>query len=60
MARIESVIAPRLCVSLFLVDFMSAHGEIFNVNQGPFSAETQQRLFSAFYSSLEGRGHSSA
>jgi aminoglycoside phosphotransferase len=49
----------RLYVSLFLVDFMSEHGEIFNGNQRPFSAATQQKLVSEFYSSLGGGGRTS-
>jgi aminoglycoside phosphotransferase len=49
----------RLYVSLFLVDFMSEHGEIFNGNQRPFSAETQHKLVREFYSSLREGRHSS-
>lgn len=43
----------RLYVALFLVDFMSEHGQAFNGNQRPSSTEERQRLRQFFAESLQ-------
>jgi hypothetical protein len=42
----------RLYVALFLVDFMSEHGQEFNGNVPPSSADGQGRLLCVFKESL--------
>ena len=41
-----------LYVSLFLVDFMSDYGQVFNGNQKPLSPETHRHLLEAVADSL--------
>jgi aminoglycoside phosphotransferase (APT) family kinase protein len=52
IARFEDDRIFRLYVSLFLVDFMSEYGQVFNGNQKPLSPETHRRLLEAFADSL--------
>jgi aminoglycoside phosphotransferase len=52
IARFEDDRIFRLYVSLFLVDFMSEYGQVFNGNQKPLSLETHRHLLEAFADSL--------
>ena len=52
IARFEDDRIFRLYVSLFLVDFMSEYGQVFNGNQKPLSPETHRHLLNVFADSL--------
>lgn len=53
LAEFEDDKVFRLYVALFLVDFMSEHGQAFNGNQQPSSAEDRRRLQQFFAESLQ-------
>jgi aminoglycoside phosphotransferase len=53
LAEFEDDKVFRLYVALFLVDFMSEHGQAFNGNQQPSSAEDRRRLQQLFAESLQ-------
>ena len=48
IAHLEDDRIFRLYVSLFLVDFMSEYGQVFNGNQKPLSPETHRHLLAVF------------
>lgn len=50
----------RLYASLFLLDFMSEHGQAFNGNQPASTAQARAALHRAFESNLPSRVHSPA
>jgi aminoglycoside phosphotransferase len=52
IARFEDDRIFRLYVSLFLVDFMSEYGQVFNGNQRPLSPEAHRHLLNVFADSL--------
>ncbi len=52
IAQFEDDPIFRLYVSLFLVDFMSEYGQVFNGNQKPLSPEAHRRLRAVFAHSL--------
>jgi aminoglycoside phosphotransferase len=52
IARFDDDRIFRLYVSLFLVDFMSEYGQVFNGNQKPLSPETRRHLLKSFADSL--------
>ena len=43
----------RLYVALFIVDFMSEHGQVFNGNEPPSSSDDRKRLLHVFAECLD-------